>query len=299
MQKYDFFVDYCSLLIANISLFGNMFIFKRIQDLQNFLQNHSNIGFVPTMGALHEGHISLMRSSKASCQITVCSIFINPTQFNDSKDFEKYPTTLEKDIEMLIAAGCDVLFLPQISEMYPAGVTTIRQYDLGYLNTILDGAFRPGHFNGVCAIVHQLLLAVKPQHLFLGEKDFQQCLIIRQLIDQENLPVQVHTMATVRMKSGLAMSSRNQRLSENGLIKAALLYKSLQDIGSGKHFQSFKDLQKVALQKLENEGFETEYLVLTHANTLHFLDNFDHEVPMVLLIAGKLEGVRLIDNLRI
>lgn len=299
MRKYDFFVDYCSLLIANISLFGNMFIFKRIRDLQDFLQNQSNIGFVPTMGALHEGHISLIHSSSKSCQISVCSIFVNPTQFNDPKDFEKYPITLEKDIEMLEMAGCDVLFLPQIAEMYPAGIQTIRQYNLGYLNTILDGAFRPGHFNGVCAIVHQLLLAVKPLHLFLGEKDFQQCMVIRQLVDQEQLPVQVHAMATLRMKSGLAMSSRNQRLSENGLQKAASLYQVLKEIGTGKHQHSFSDLRTKALQKLENEGFETEYLVLADANTLHFLDDFNHDVAMVVLIASKLESVRLIDNLRI
>lgn len=299
MRKYDFFVDYCSLLIANISLFGNMFIFKRITDLQDFLQNHTNIGFVPTMGALHEGHISLIHSSSKSCQITVCSIFVNPTQFNDPKDFEKYPITLEKDIEMLEMAGCDVLFLPQTAEMYPAGIQTIRQYNLGYLNTILDGAFRPGHFNGVCAIVHQLLLAVKPQHLFLGEKDFQQCMVIRQLVDQEHLPVQVHAMATLRMKSGLAMSSRNQRLSENGLQKAASLYQVLKEIGTGKHQHSFSDLRTKALQKLENEGFETEYLVLADVNTLHFLDDFNQAVPMVVLIASKLESVRLIDNLRI
>lgn len=276
-----------------------MFIFKRIRDLQDFLQNHSNIGFVPTMGALHEGHISLIHSSSKSCQISVCSIFVNPTQFNDPKDFEKYPITLEKDIEMLEMAGCDVLFLPQIAEMYPAGIQTIRQYKLGYLNTILDGAFRPGHFNGVCAIVHQLLLAVKPQHLFLGEKDFQQCMVIRQLIDQEQLPVQVHAMSTLRMKSGLAMSSRNQRLSENGLQKAASLYQVLKEIGTGKHQHSFSDLRTKAVQKLENEGFETEYLVLADANTLHFLDDFNHDVAMVVLIASKLESVRLIDNLRI
>ena len=299
MRKYDFLVDYCSLLIANISLFGNMFIFKHILDLQDFLQNQSNIGFVPTMGALHEGHISLIHSSSKSCQITVCSIFVNPTQFNDPKDFEKYPINLERDIEMLEMAGCDVLYLPQISEMYPAGIQTLRQYNLGYLNTILDGAFRPGHFNGVCAIVHQLLLAVKPQHLFLGEKDFQQCMVIRQLVDQEQLPVQVHAMATFRMKSGLAMSSRNQRLSENGIQKAASLYRVLKEIGTEKYQHSFSDLRTKALQKLAIEGFETEYLVLADANTLHFLEDFNQAVTMVVLIAAKLESVRLIDNLRI
>ena len=141
------------------------------------------IGFVPTMGALHAGHISLIKASKNENPITVCSIFVNPTQFNDPKDFEKYPVTIEKDIDMLKEAGCDVLFLPSVEEMYPEGIVTENHYDLGYLETILEGKFRPGHFQGVCMVMQRLLKIVSRIDLYLGQKDYQQCMVIKRLIE--------------------------------------------------------------------------------------------------------------------
>ncbi|MEZ5046791.1 MAG: pantoate--beta-alanine ligase [Chitinophagaceae bacterium] len=276
-----------------------MLVIKHIHDLKNHLKSYKNIGFVPTMGALHQGHISLICEAKKNNELTVCSIFVNPTQFNDPADFKKYPITIESDIELLLEAHCDVLFLPEIQDMYPDGMENLPNYAIGYLDTILDGKFRKGHFNGVCIIVHRLLLAVEPQTLYLGEKDFQQCLVIRQMIAQEQLPVDVVSCPTLRMENGLAMSSRNQRLSQDGRKKAGLLYAQLQYINEEQHHDTFAHLQEKAIKTLQENGFETEYLLLAHADTLEILDNFNFSANMVLLVASYFEGVRLIDNLRL
>ena len=159
-----------------------MIIIKHIEDLKKtialFKKSQIRIGFVPTMGALHEGHISLINKSKQQMNISICSIFVNPTQFNNAADFEKYPVTLEKDIIFLESAGCDVLFLPSAQEMYPPNDPVIF-YDLGYIETLLEGKYRPGHFQGVCRIVDKLLDAVTPDKLYLGQKDYQQCMVIQ------------------------------------------------------------------------------------------------------------------------
>src|ERR1700680_422785 len=164
-----------------------MIIFKKAKDLQNYLEicrqkdqsqpgQQTGIGFVPTMGALHDGHISLLKTSAKENQISVCSIFVNPAQFNDPNDFKQYPSTLEQDIYKLEMNGCDILFLPNVEEIYPDGIDKRRYYDLGYLETILEGEFRPGHFHGVCMAVEKLLDLVQPDQLYLGQKDYQQCL---------------------------------------------------------------------------------------------------------------------------
>ena len=181
--------------------------------LQKIKSEDQKIGFVPTMGALHAGHISLINDSREMGNTTVCSIFVNPTQFNDQKDFEKYPVDIEKDIYLLEKAGTEILFLPSVKEMYPEGLTTLYQYDLGFLETILEGFYRPGHFQGVCRIVHKLLNIVQPHHLFMGQKDYQQCMVIKRLITDYSINTQLNIVATERENSGLAMSSRNLRLS--------------------------------------------------------------------------------------
>src|SRR5215468_2087012 len=174
-----------------------MVIFKTARDLQGYLDKYrkkgKSIGFVPTMGALHDGHLSLLKSSKSHNTVTVCSIFVNPAQFNDPKDFKKYPTTLEQDIFKLETAGCDILFLPPVEEMYPNGIADKKQYDLGYLDTLLEGKFRPGHFQGVCMAVERLLEIVLPDNLYLGQKDFQQCMVINKLIQLMGKENQIHT----------------------------------------------------------------------------------------------------------
>jgi len=276
-----------------------MYIVKTILELQNLLRQKASIGFVPTMGALHEGHISLIEKSKSENETTVCSIFINPTQFNNLTDLEKYPVTIDADIEKLITAKTDVLFLPSVEEMYPSGLKNMPIYDIGYLDTILDGKFRPGHFNGVSLIVHKLLIAVKPHKLYLGEKDFQQCLVIKRMIALQNLQVEVITCPTLRDEDGLAKSSRNTRLSAEARAKAPLIYACLVSIKDNVNSTSFQQTQQNWIQKLTENGFDTEYILLANADNLELITEFDESKKMVVLIAAFLDGVRLIDNLRI
>lgn len=276
-----------------------MYIIREIKELQNLLTNSpKSIGFVPTMGALHEGHISLIQQSQKENEITVCSIFVNPTQFNNQSDFDKYPITIDIDIEKLLASKTDVLFLPSVLEMYPSGIEKTPIYDIGYLDTILDGKFRPGHFNGVSMIVHKLLNAVNPHKLYLGEKDFQQCLVIKRMIELQKLKVEVVTCPTLRDEDGLAKSSRNMRLNIDARKKAPSIYKCLSTIKNNQTKQSFESLQKECLSTLSDLGFETEYILLADASTLEILTEFDFSKKMVVLIASFLDGVRLIDNLR-
>ena len=275
-----------------------MYIIKSILELQNLLYQKASVGFVPTMGALHEGHISLIEKSRFENEITVCSIFINPTQFNNQSDFEKYPVTINSDIEKLIAAKTDVLFLPSVNEMYPTGMGNMPVYDIGYLDTVLDGKFRPGHFNGVSIIVHKLLNAVQPHKLYLGEKDFQQCLVIKRMILLQKLNVETITCPTLRDEDGLAKSSRNTRLSAETRLKAPLIYNCLSYIKDNINTIPFEQIQQSCIQKLAQNGFETEYILLVNADNLEILRNCDERKKMVVLIATFIEGVRLIDNLR-
>lgn len=243
-----------------------------------------SIGFVPTMGALHEGHLALIQASKASCQITVCSIFVNPTQFNDPTDFEKYPVTLAADLEKLEIEGCDVLFFPTVSEMYPNGTSQLQSYDLGTLETILEGKYRPGHFQGVCVVVDKLLQAVQPFKLFMGEKDFQQIAVVRKMLEITRSNVELVPCSTVRSPEGLALSSRNARLSEDQKEQALAIYRGF-SLSSKEEFT----------QLLFDNGFESiDYVACTDPITLH--EKPYGEKPYVILVAAFLGGVRLIDN---
>ncbi|HEX3767236.1 MAG TPA: pantoate--beta-alanine ligase, partial [Puia sp.] len=193
-----------------------MILFKRSIDLQQWVSEQKNkgviTGFVPTMGALHEGHMQLITACRSMVGQTICSIFVNPVQFNDPRDFEKYPVSIEKDLQMLYHEGTDVVFLPSVQEIYPAGQTGLETYDLGPLETLLEGRYRPGHFQGVSQVMSRLLKVVQPDHLFMGQKDYQQCLVVQRLIEIMHLPVQFHSVPTVREADGLAQSSRNRRL---------------------------------------------------------------------------------------
>ena len=196
-----------------------MILFKKSTDLRKYLDSQTKkqdtVGFVPTMGALHEGHLSLIKMSKKENQITVCSIFINPAQFNDPVDFKNYPETIEKDIALLDSVLCDILFLPDVEEVYPDGLNITKHYDLGTLETILEGKYRPGHFQGVCKVVHRLLEIVKPTRLYIGQKDYQQCKVITRLLEliKNEIELEIIICPTLREKDGLAMSSRNLRLN--------------------------------------------------------------------------------------
>ncbi len=279
-----------------------MVIFKYTKDIKEYISGQKalgrTVGFVPTMGALHEGHTSLVEKAKVDCSLVICSIFINPTQFNDKKDFEKYPVSTSDDIEMLIKSGCDVLFLPSVDEMYPPEGGKIKGYDFGYLETILEGAQRPGHFHGVGQVVGRLLEIVEPAYLYLGQKDYQQCMVITKLVEMMSLnEMKIIICPTVREADGLAMSSRNRRLSEPQRSRAGVIYQCLVSIESKQGDADFGVVKKECEDLLAAKGFGVEYVALADANTLELLDNYKKDTPMVALIAAKMGEIRLIDNL--
>ncbi len=257
-------------------------------------------GFVPTMGALHEGHLSLIELSKQQSDITICSIFVNPTQFNDAKDFEKYPITIENDILILEKSGCDILFLPNVQEIYPTGTSNAKHYDLGFLETVLEGSFRSGHFQGVCQVVERLLDIVEPNKLYLGQKDYQQCMVITKLVELMGLKekIQVIIGETLREQSGLAMSSRNKRLNNEELEKATAIYKALVYIKQHASSAPINHLKQESTFQLTAAGFEKiDYIEIVNAQTLEPILEWDESIKSVALIAAFLNGVRLIDNL--
>jgi pantoate--beta-alanine ligase len=257
----------------------------------------STIGFVPTMGALHDAHISLVNQSAAFTGVTVCSIFVNPTQFNDPSDFNKYPVTLENDIRLLAGSGVSVLYAPTVNEVYPNGISSLELYDLGYLETLLEGEFRPGHFQGVCQVMSRLLRTVAPDKLFMGQKDYQQCMVIKKLLGDLNQNTLLVTCPTLREKDGLAMSSRNTRLSEEQRIKAPLIYQVLTSIKSQLIPGNLSHLKQEAASRLRNGDFRVEYVEIADASTLHPLDGWDGKKSLVALVAAFLGDVRLIDNM--
>jgi pantoate--beta-alanine ligase len=280
-----------------------MYLFKRRNDIKNHLElaklKGQTIGFVPTMGALHSGHLSLIAAAKEKCDIVVCSIFVNPTQFNDPKDFEKYPVTIDQDIAKLADSGTDILFLPSVNEMYPDGLTANRHYDFGNLESVLEGEFRAGHFQGVGVIVHKLLDIIAPHQLFMGQKDFQQCLIIKQLITILQLPVQLVVCPTQREADGLAMSSRNVRLNATDRQQATTIFKVLTAIKTQFGHIGNKQLALEAIATLKKDGFEPEYVeivTLDHGNVT-WNDTHGTDQTVAVVLAAWLGGVRLIDNI--
>ncbi len=278
-----------------------MYIFQKSKDLQQFLSqqknNNGSVGFVPTMGALHEGHLSLIKASKTSNDITVCSIFVNPTQFGNPDDLKHYPRTEADDIEKLISAGCDVLYLPQVEDVYPNGVTLKEHYDLGYLETVLEGTFRQGHFQGVAQVVERLLRIVSPDNMYLGQKDFQQCMVLSKLVALKQLPVALHFVPTRREPDGLAQSSRNRRLTDAERAIAPVIYQCLVSVGAKKSDSDFAVVKKECWDLLVQKGFTPEYIELADATNLELLQNYDNNRKMVVLIAAQLGKVRLIDNM--
>ena len=278
-----------------------MIILKYVADVASQLNKlrtaKSSIGFVPTMGALHDGHMSLLEKCKETCDITICSIFINPTQFNNADDFKKYPVSLENDIYLLEKKDCDILFLPEVSEMYPEGIESKKHFDLGYLENILEGKFRPGHFQGVCQVVKRLLQIVAPTHLFLGQKDYQQCMVIKRLLEIENLNIELIICKTLREKSGLAMSSRNLRLNEEQREQAAEIHKTLINLKQKIKPGSVSHLKKEAVEYLSNKNIKPEYVEIAEAGNLKAIEEWDGTTELVALAAAFIGDVRLIDNI--
>jgi pantoate--beta-alanine ligase len=250
------------------------------------------------MGALHQGHISLIEECKSSCELTVCSIFINPTQFNDSKDFEKYPVTISNDIFQLETSGCDILFLPGVEEIYPNGTTNLRHYNLGSIENLLEGKYRPGHFQGVCQVVHRLLEILSPDIMFLGQKDYQQCMVVKKLVDLLKLPVKIKTVNTFRESSGLAMSSRNLRLSERQKEEALSISKTLNFIKHNFKVLPHKQIENDAKEYLLQHGFaKVDYVSIVNAETLQPAEDSVRDIELVALIAATIGETRLIDNM--
>lgn len=271
-----------------------------IEDLQKAVSMSKNegktIGFVPTMGALHEGHISLVKKCCEQNAVCVVSIFVNPTQFNNQADLEKYPRTIEQDTNILEQAGAGIVFVPSVKEIYPEPDT--RQFDFGQLDKVMEGKFRPGHFNGVAQVVSRLFDIVKPDKVYFGEKDFQQLAIIREMVRQCNIPVEIVPMPIKREKSGLALSSRNQRLSEGQKKDAANVYRILSE---SKKFYMQNTVEEIRFKVVEDinkiDSLEVEYFEIVDGNTLQQIKDWkdsDYAVGCITVFCGD---VRLIDNI--
>ena len=277
-----------------------MVIFKNARQASDFIsglkKKDKNLGFVPTMGALHNGHISLIQTSKEQNDVTVCSIFINPAQFNNPDDFQRYPVTSEQDIELLVQSGCDILFLPSVDQVYPAGYEK-KIYPLGTIETILEGYYRPGHFQGVSEVMDRLLDIIQPQRLYLGQKDYQQCMVVRKLIELSGRQQQVELVVepTVREEDGLAMSSRNLRLSKEDRAKAPVINNTLNYIKDNLGQLPLKTLRNTARTRLESEGFIVDYVEIADAQTLETVRGGSEKI--VALVAASINNVRLIDNM--
>lgn len=277
-------------------------VFNYITDIQKFLKSERekghSVGLVPTMGALHEGHISLVRRAEKENDIVVASVFVNPVQFNNSTDFEKYPRTPERDIEMLQNAGCDAVFVPSEKEMYPVPVTD--KYDFGDLERVMEGVCRPGHFNGVAIVVRKLFEIVMPDRAYFGEKDFQQQAIIRKLVADLSLNLTIVPCDIVREKDGLAMSSRNMRLTPEERAVAPMIYKVLSEVAALKDSLSPDEMKKSALEKYADiKDFDIEYVEITDETNLKSIKSWDNCKNARIFVALQLGQVRLIDNLRI
>ncbi len=284
-----------------------MKVVEKIDELRTSLTSYSKsektIGFVPTMGALHKGHISLIKTAKKKSDFVVCSIFVNPLQFNNTGDFTNYPISLEKDIKMLEKAGCDLLFLPNSDTMYQSPVRTKMNFD--GLDNVMEGKHRQGHFNGVGIVVAKLFNLVQPNHAFFGQKDLQQFAIIQQMVTDLSFPIKLYCCPIKREEDGLAMSSRNRRLDEDQRVIAPKIYESLiltkKMLKKG---ESVEKSQRAGISHLDKyKEFETEYLEIIDATTLQPLDSklkfkkLDTSTKIAICVAAKLGEIRLIDNI--
>ncbi len=271
---------------------------KEVNQRVNQLKDQGkSVGFVPTMGALHEGHLSLVRCSKKDNDITVVSIFVNPTQFNDPKDFQRYPRMLDRDIELLEKENVDILFAPDEKEMYPEPDT--RQFDFGHLDKILEGKYRPGHFNGVAQIVSKLFEAVPAHRSYFGRKDYQQYLIIKELVRRymPNLDMEIVPCPIIREKDGLAMSSRNLLLTPDQRRSAALISQTLFRARELKDIMSVDEVKQFVIDTIDADpNLKTEYFEIANAQTLLPIENWDEADNIIGLIAVYDGEIRLIDN---
>ena len=269
------------------------------QYAQHWKDNKQSIAFIPTMGNLHKGHLSLIQKGQSLCDRTICSIFVNPMQFGPNEDFNHYPRTLTRDIEQLEAIGCDLVYMPTASELYPNGLDRISQIFVTDLTESYEAAHRPGHFTGVATIVLKLFNIVKPDISVFGKKDYQQYQVIRKMVRDLDLDVEIIGQETTREANGLATSSRNQYLSKTNTTLAALIYETLKAISfkivSGE--RNFESLEQQATNQLNSAGFETDYFSICNADTLKPASTLDKK--LVILVTAKLGETRLLDNIEI
>lgn len=278
-----------------------MISFKKEHQLQNYLNalksDKKSIGFVPTMGALHDGHLSLIQKAKKENDCVVCSIFVNPTQFNNAADLEKYPRTAAKDIELLISVGTDVLLMPPVEQVYPKGLDTTLDLDFGELATVMEGEFRPGHFDGMAQVVNRLLNMVQPHSLYMGQKDFQQITIVRSMLTQLESKIRLVMCPIMREESGLAMSSRNVRLTP---ANRKLAIKISQTLATAKNLvgkKTPKEIKVWAMKELNIPEFKPEYFSIVDGITLQSIEDFEETTFAVACTAVWAGDVRLIDNM--
>jgi len=281
-----------------------MIQFCTVREVTGYLKEKQQqglvIGFVPTMGALHEGHLALVRRSKQENDLTVCSIFVNPIQFNNKEDLEQYPRDLAGDFKMLEETGCDLLFSPENKEMYPDGKPESLNLEFGMLDKIMEGKFRPGHFQGVAIVVKKLFAIVHPARAYFGKKDFQQWAVIRHLVRSLEIPVTIVPCETVREPDGLAMSSRNRRLTANERPIAPLIYQVLSQVKEKAGKIPVPELKEWALAQLSHNGqMQVEYFEICDTNRLLPIENWDQAGQAVALTAVYLGSVRLIDNIEL
>jgi pantoate--beta-alanine ligase len=276
-----------------------MQVFSTKDTLQaTLVDRQARLGFIPTMGALHEGHLSLVRKSKSDNDITIVSIYVNPTQFNDKNDLKNYPRNLERDLSLLESVNCDYIFMPEDQEMYPE--TDTRVFDFDQMGSIMEGKHRPGHFNGVAQIVTKLFDIVKPDRAYFGQKDFQQLAIIRQLVNRLNYPIEIVGCPIVREPDGLAMSSRNQLLTEEYRRAAPLIYQTLR---AAKEMVASADVS--AIQKYVDTVINShpllklEYFKIVESSTLESLKSLHPKTAATACIAVFAGKVRLIDNIEL
>lgn len=279
-----------------------MYIFQNVSDLQRWIHSErragKTIGFAPTMGALHEGHLELIRMAKRDCDIAVASIFVNPTQFNDPKDLAKYPRMPEQDAGLLLSAHCDGLFMPPVSEVYPPGQEDIRvQLDFGALDKVMEGVFRPGHFSGMATVVKRLLDIVLPDRLYMGQKDYQQLSIVRDMLRQLHSPIELVMCPTLREADGLAMSSRNLRLTPAFRAAAPVIYKTLNQAKADLPSHAASTIEAHAMQQLRDAGLQPEYFDIVDGTTLLPVEHYADSDFVVACTAAFAGDIRLIDNM--
>ena len=269
------------------------------QYAQHWKNNNQSIALIPTMGNLHQGHLSLIEKGQSLCERTICSIFVNPMQFGPNEDFNHYPRTLERDIEQLNAIGCDLVYMPKASELYPNGLDQISQVLVTDLTESYEAKHRPGHFTGVATIVLKLINIVKPNISVFGKKDYQQYQVIRKMVRDLDLEVDIIGQETTREANGLATSSRNQYLTEANTSQAAFIYQTLKDTASqiSQGERHFNTLEQQATIQLNQAGFHTEYFSICNAETLKSASSNDRKI--VILVTASLGETRLLDNIEI